>query len=167
MLRSECETAQLIHCAETGDAANLRRLLTHYGLTRDYSQIPYSRTVLHRACIAGQRECVVELLKAGADSNEVDDNASTPLHLTINVPEADIDSVENDDTVRVVETLLQAGAKVDAADHWGETRAAKGHSFECSALFRRRRVETGGRVAREYVSKASFSGSGDTLKALG
>ena len=23
MLRSECETAQLIHCAETGDAANL------------------------------------------------------------------------------------------------------------------------------------------------
>ena len=74
MLRSECETAQLIHCAETGDAANLRRLLGHYGLTRDYSHIPYSRTVLHRACIAGQRECVVELLKAGADPNEVDDN---------------------------------------------------------------------------------------------
>ena len=73
MLRSECETAQLIHCAETGDAANLRRLLGHYGLRRDYSQSPYSRTVLHRACIAGQRECVVELLKAGADPNEVDD----------------------------------------------------------------------------------------------
>jgi len=121
MLRSECETAQLIHCAETGDAANLRRLLGHYGLTRDYSHIPYSRTVLHRACIAGQRECVVELLKAGADPNEVDDNASTPLHLTINVPEADVDSVENGDTLRIIEALLQAGAKVNAADHWGET----------------------------------------------
>ena len=121
MLRSECETAQLIHCAETGDAANLRRLLGHYGLRRDYSQIPYSRTVLHRACIAGQRECVVELLKAGADPNEVDDNVSTPLHLTINVPEADVDRVENGDRVRIVDSLLQAGAKVDAADHWGET----------------------------------------------
>ena len=112
MLRSECETAQLIHCAETGDAANLRRLLGHYGLTRDYSQIPYSRTVLHRACIAGQRECVVELLKAGADPNEVDDNASTPLHLTINVPEADVDSVENGDTADVVPLVVDFWAHV-------------------------------------------------------
>ena len=49
---------------------------------------------------------------------------------------------------------------------WGP-RGARGRpikpgTYECSALFRRRRVETGGRVAREYVYTASFSGSGDT-----
>ena len=41
----------------------------------DYSFVgPVSRTLLHIACIAGKRESVVELLKAGADPNAVDEN---------------------------------------------------------------------------------------------
>ena len=68
---------QLVQAAETGDVAILRTLLTDHhdlALHGDYSfAAPVSRTLLHIACIARERECVVELLKAGADANAVDD----------------------------------------------------------------------------------------------
>ena len=83
-----------------------------------------SQTLLHRACIYGARECVIALLTLGANPNAVDENKSTPLHLTINDPADEMDgriNVPADATVHIVETLLQAGAKVDAVDDWGET----------------------------------------------
>ena len=80
-------TTQLVQAAETGDVALLRALLTDHhdlALHGDYSFIgPDSRTLLHIACMAGARESVVEILKAGADPNAVDEYGSTPLHLTI------------------------------------------------------------------------------------
>ena len=112
---------QLQEAIESGDVSLLRKLLNQTDLTNYPFAGTEDRTLLHLACIFGERECVVELLKAGADPNAVDGNGSTPRHLQLRV----------------------------------------------LPLFRRRRVETGGRVAREYVSKASFSGSGDTLKAPG
>ena len=103
---------KLVYAAESGDLSLLRTLLTDHhdlALHGDYSfAVPESRTLLHKACIAGEHECVVELLKAGANPNAVDENH------------------------RVL-------------------RARQG-----------RGVGSGGRVAREYVYTASFSGSGDT-----
>ena len=66
---------------EAGDVNYLRRLLKvidHWPNRSGIIEYPFagteSRTLLHIACIAGKRESVVELLKAGADPNAVDEN---------------------------------------------------------------------------------------------
>ena len=59
---------KLEQAIEHGDVPYLRILLSNYGLTGEVVGFFLgSQTILHRACIAGQRECVVELLKAGAN----------------------------------------------------------------------------------------------------
>ena len=69
---------QLQEAIESGDVSLLRKLLNQTDLTNYPFAGTEDRTQLHLACIFGERECVVELLKAGADPNAVDDNGSTP-----------------------------------------------------------------------------------------
>ena len=69
---------QLQEAIENGDLFLLRKLLNQTDLTNYPFAGPEDRTLLHVACSLGERECVVELLKAGADPNAVDDNGSTP-----------------------------------------------------------------------------------------
>ena len=140
---SQCTTTQdvlvkLEQAVERGDVPYLHALLINQNLTGEIvGFFNGSQTLLHRACIYGAHECVIALLTLGANPNAVDENKSTPLHL-------------------------------------GASRGARALTFLAGHLQLRvlralqgRRVETGGRVAREYVYTASFSGSGDTLKALG
>ena len=70
---------QLQEAIESGDVSLLRKLLNQTDLTNYPFAGTEDRTLLHLACIFGERECVVELLNAGADSNAVDGNGSTPL----------------------------------------------------------------------------------------
>ena len=74
---------KLVYAAESGDLSLLQTLLTgHHDLALhgDYSFVGLeSRTLLHIACIAGKRESVVELLRAGADPNAVDGNGTEAL----------------------------------------------------------------------------------------
>ena len=65
---------QLQEAVETGDLSLLRKLLNQTDLTNYPFAGSEDRTLLHVACSLGERECVVELLKAGADPNAVDDN---------------------------------------------------------------------------------------------
>ena len=95
---------QLQEAIESGDVSLLRKLLNQTDLTNYPFAGTEDRTLLHLACIFGERECVVELLKAGADPNAVDGNGSTPLHLTINEPHV-YKTNETDDRVRILETL--------------------------------------------------------------
>ena len=127
---SQCTTTQdvlvkLEQAVERGDVPYLHALLINQNLTGEIvGFFNGSQTLLHRACICGARECVIALLTLGANPNAVDENKSTPLHLTINDPADEMDgriNVPADATVHIVETLLQAGAKVDAVDDWGET----------------------------------------------
>ena len=54
---------KLEQAIETGDVPYLRILLANYGLTGEVvGFFTGSQTILHRAGIAGARECVVELL---------------------------------------------------------------------------------------------------------
>ena len=75
---------QLQEAIESGDVSLLRKLLNQTDLTNYPFAGTEDRTLLHLACIFGERECVVELLIAGADPNAVDGNGSTPLHLRPN-----------------------------------------------------------------------------------
>ena len=70
---------QLQEAIESGDVSLLRKLLNQTDLTNYPFAGTEDRTLLHLACIFGERECVVELLTAGADPNAVDGNGSTPL----------------------------------------------------------------------------------------
>ena len=70
---------QLQEAIESGDVSLLRKLLNQTDLTNYPFAGTEDRTLLHLACIFGERECVVELLNAGADPNAVDGNGSTPL----------------------------------------------------------------------------------------
>ena len=134
---SQCTTTQdvlvkLEQAVERGDVPYLHALLINQNLTGEIvGFFNGSQTLLHRACIYGAHECVIALLTLGANPNAVDENKSTPLHL-------------------------------------GASRGARALTFLAGHLQLRvlralqgRRVETGGRVAREYVYTASFSGSGD------
>ena len=58
---------QLQEAIENGDLFLLRKLLNQTDLTNYPFAGPEDRTLLHVACSLGERECVVELLKAGAD----------------------------------------------------------------------------------------------------
>ena len=129
-IMSQCTTTQdvlvkLEQAVERGDVPYLHALLINQNLTGEIvGFFNGSQTLLHRACIYGARECVIALLALGANPHAVDENKSTALHLTINDPADEMDgriNVPADATVHIVETLLQAGAKVDAVDDWGET----------------------------------------------
>ena len=69
---------QLQEAIESGDVSLLRKLLNQTDLTNYPFAGTEDRTLLHLACIFGERECVVELLNAGADPNAVDGNGSRP-----------------------------------------------------------------------------------------
>ena len=62
---------QLQEAIESGDVSLLRKLLNQTDLTNYPFAGTEDRTLLHLACIFGERECVVELLIAGADPNAV------------------------------------------------------------------------------------------------
>ena len=79
---------QLQEAIENGDLFLLRKLLNQTDLTNYPFAGPEDRTLLHVACSLGERECVVELLKAGADPNAVDDNGSKALDVTFFCPAA-------------------------------------------------------------------------------
>ena len=65
---------QLQEAIESGDVSLLRKLLNQTDLTNYPFAGTEDRTLLHLACICGEHECVVLLLKAGADPNAVDGN---------------------------------------------------------------------------------------------
>ena len=89
---SQCTTTQdvlvkLEQAVERGDVPYLHALLINQNLTGEIvGFFNGSQTLLHRACIYGARECVIALLTLGANPHAVDENKSTPLHLTINDP---------------------------------------------------------------------------------
>ena len=111
----------LEYAIEKGNAYLLRNMLTLKDLTGARSFVAYSnvgrdsRTLLHSACIARERECVVVLLKAGADPNAVGTlgpfgllASGTPLYV----------AAANGHT-KVVAALLKAGANPKRASYLG------------------------------------------------
>ena len=140
---SQCTTTQdvlvkLEQAVERGDVPYLHALLINQNLTGEIvGFFNGSQTLLHRACIYGAHECVIALLTLGANPNAVDENKSTPLHLGASRGARALTFLAGHLQLRVLRALQEATRR--------DPR----------------------RVAREYVSKASFSGSGDTLKAPG
>src|SRR5262245_20346834 len=70
----------------------------------------YGRTALHYAAIEGNSDKSRELLAAGADPNQQDDDGWSPLHFAAQANSAP-----------VVQLLLAAGAAADPRDSWGNT----------------------------------------------
>ena len=70
---------QLQEAIENGDLSFLRKLLNQTDLTNYPFAGSEDRTLLHVACSLGERECVVELLRAGADPNAVDVDSTTTV----------------------------------------------------------------------------------------
>lgn len=68
------------------------------------------RTPLHWAAARGNREAVRTLLKHGASPNTPDFISQGPLRASLKAPSSEC-----------LELLIQAGAKVDQRDNWGQT----------------------------------------------
>ena len=100
---------------QDGDLATLKRFLGSVDINR--ARNVSGRTLLHVACLSGDRLVVAELLRAGADPCACDEvNGSTPLHLTVFKEGSEIVG-----SVAITRMLLRAGANVDAKDAYGET----------------------------------------------
>ncbi len=100
---------------QDGDLATLKRFLGSVDINR--ARNVSGRTLLHVACLSGDRLVVAELLRAGADPCACDEvNRSTPLHLTVFK-----EGSETVGSVAITRMLLRAGANVDAKDAYGET----------------------------------------------
>ena len=98
-----------------GDLTTLKRFLGSVDINR--ARNVSGRTLLHVACLSGDRLVVAELLRAGADPRACDEvNGSTPLHLTVFK-----EGSETVGSVAITRMLLRAGANVDAKDAYGET----------------------------------------------
>ena len=98
-----------------GDLTTLKRFLGSVDINR--ARNVSGRTLLHVACLSGDRLVVAELLRAGADPCACDEvNGSTPLHLTVFKEGSEIVG-----SVAITRMLLRAGANVDAKDAYGET----------------------------------------------
>ena len=119
---SESELATLhpsakhaFRAVKDGDLATLKRFLGSVDINR--ARNVSGRTLLHVACLSGDRLVVAELLRAGADPRACDEvNGSTPLHLTVFKEGSEIVG-----SVAITRMLLRAGANVDAKDAYGET----------------------------------------------
>ena len=103
-----------------GDLTTLKRFLGSVDINR--ARNVSGRTLLHVACLSGDRLVVAELLRAGADPCACDEvNGSTPLHLTVFKTNVLKEGSEIVGSVAITRMLLRAGANVDAKDAYGET----------------------------------------------
>lgn len=138
--------AQLVACAERGDWASVRALLSS-GAAPSARLGGEQRTALHYAAAAGQPEVVVALLGAGADAGArcVGAAALTPLHAAADAQPTGCGGAacaqQRAALAAVVALLCAAGAPCNAAD--GEflqvplhLAARRGHAGAAAELLR-------------------------------
>ena len=97
-----------------GDVAELRRpstsLLQEGPLSLSTCHTQLNFAALHAAAQAGHRDTVEFLVALGADPNAPDGRGRTPLHVAA-----------RQSLTTLAVTLLEAGARADAADQLGES----------------------------------------------
>lgn len=95
--------------AQTGDVRTIRSLLGRTDVNlRNTAES--NTTALMYAAQAGWEPILVELIRAGADLNLVDGNGDSALHYAAQFRQP-----------RMIQLLLEAGAKTDMEDRWKQT----------------------------------------------
>lgn len=114
---------ELVRAAEEGDLARVRAALAA-GAEVDGLEPEEGVTALHRAVDMGHEEIVRALLAAGAGVDRSEPlNGATPLMFAVRAQETERGETTAPIEARwaVAETLLAAGARLDARNRWGGT----------------------------------------------
>lgn len=147
-------------CAvDSGDIGEVRKMLGNVDINkRDVSDA--NQTALMKAAASGWEPIADELIRAGADLDAVDANGDTALHYSADFEEA-----------RVMKLLLDAGAKMDLQDKWGQTpliMCASDQNWDGFCLLMEKRADVGKATPRGGTALHYAAGHGDMsmVKAL-
>lgn len=116
-----------LHWAIMGNATEVTRILLEAGANTE-SRNNDGFTVLHKSTMRNMAETILDLLDAGANIEAKDNEGMTPLHIAVrlnvtNKTRALLDAESNTDSevMNAIQTLLSAGADVEAKDVNGRT----------------------------------------------
>jgi len=139
--------AVFLDAIRDGDAAAVRKLLQQSpSLVKERMEDGFTPLMIAVCCLDRTMEVIQELLAAGADARAVTDDGYTALHMMIDVNGP---SGSGDMPGRIARLLVDAGADVEAPQHWGWSplmrAAVEGTVDELRAM-----VQVGGGIHRIF-----------------
>mmetsp|Transcript_21916 Transcript_21916/g.36693 ORF Transcript_21916/g.36693 Transcript_21916/m.36693 type:complete len:397 (+) Transcript_21916:51-1241(+) len=115
MLTNRCCYEDILSvCIEKRNTAFIRLAVKEHGIPVDYRMGYHQRTMLHMACLRGDRDKMEYLLRLGANVNARDRENSLPLHLLIHPP-----SMFH--PIDMIRRIIQVGSKLNVKDKRGHT----------------------------------------------